>query len=244
MSSPSYSELVTAVRREGEGIHTAGGMGLDAPIPTSDDWDVGALMHHVGRIYVYVAQLLTSRATEMPESRRELPDGAPLTVFNDALDEVVAALQDADAATPVWNWAEGSPDVAMFWARRMAHESSVHRFDAQAAHGVLQPIAPEIAADGLDELIDVIARRIYSRDEIDTGPTGTIAMQSSDNRAWRLQLEPDGLHRLEVLDAPDVTVRGTTSALLLASYSRIPWSSVETEGDTDLLVRWTTAMNF
>jgi hypothetical protein len=41
-----------------------------------------------------------------------------------------------------------------------------------------------------------------------------------------------------------VTVHGTTSALLLASYSRVPWTSLETEGDADLLAAWTKTMNF
>ena len=244
MSAPSYSELVIAVRREGEGIHTAASMGLDAAIPACDDWNVGALLHHVGRIYVWVAQLLTTRAVEMPDTRRELPDGDPLEVFNDVLDEVVAALQDADAETPVWNWTADEPHRGAFWARRMAHESSVHRFDAQSAHGVVQPIDAEIAGDGVDELIDVIAPRIYGRDQIDSGPTGAITLQSSDDGAWHLQLEPHGLQRLEVLSEPDVTVHGTTSALLLASYSRVPWTSLETEGDADLLAAWTKTMNF
>jgi uncharacterized protein (TIGR03083 family) len=243
MSTPSYSELVTAVRREGEGIHTAAGQGLDASVPTCEGWEVVDLVQHVGRVYVWVTQILTSRATEMPETRNDLPEGEPLEVFADVLDEVVAALQDAEAGTPVWNWADGSDNVALFWARRMAHESSVHRFDTQTAHGVMQPIDAELAGDGLDEMLDVIAPRIYSRDNV-KGPTGTIALQSSDNGAWCLQLEPGGPQRLDVLSDPDVTVHGTSSALLLGSYGRMPWSALETTGDADLLTQWTAAMNF
>jgi uncharacterized protein (TIGR03083 family) len=244
MTNPSYSELVTAVRREGEGIHSAAGMGLEATVPTCDGWDVGALVRHVGGVYVWATQLLTSRATEMPDSRNALPDGEPLEVFNDALDDVVAALQEAEAQTPVWNWSANEPHLGIFWARRMAHESSVHRYDAQAAHGVVQPIDAEIAGDGLDELIDVIAPRIYSRDSIDNGPTGTVALQSLDNGDWCLQLEPSGLQRLEVLSEPDVTVHGTTSTLMLALYSRVPWTALETAGDVDVLARWSATLKF
>jgi uncharacterized protein (TIGR03083 family) len=243
MTSPTYSELVTAVRREGEGIHTAAGIGCDADVPTCHDWSVEDLVRHVARIYLFVSQVLTTRATEAPESRPDLPDGDLVDVFANALDEVVAALKECDAETPVWNWAANQPDLGLFWARRMAHESSVHRFDAQAAHGVVQPIDAELAGDGIDELIDVVAPRVYGRDDLE-GPTGTVTLQSSDKGAWHLELEPGGLRRVEVLADPSVTVRGTTSALLLATYSRMPWTSLETTGDIDLLTQWTSAMNF
>jgi uncharacterized protein (TIGR03083 family) len=242
MSTPSYSELVTAVRREGEGIHSAASLGIDADVPTCEAWSMDDLVRHVARIYLRVTQLLTTRAIEDPGAKPELPDGDVLDIFSHALDDVVAALQDADAETPVWNWSD-QPDLAKFWARRMAHESSVHRFDAQAAHGMMQPIDAELAGDGLDELIDVIAPRLYVRDNV-TGPTGTIALDSSDNGTWCLELEPHGLKRLDVLTEPSVTVRGTTSVLLLASYGRAPWTSLDVDGDTDLLTAWSAALNF
>src|SRR4051812_19222186 len=160
MSTPSYSELVAAVRREGEGIHSAASLGVDADVPTCAQWDIAALVRHVTKVYVNTAHLLTTRATERPESRPTIPDGEPLDVFGHALDDLVAALSESEPETPVWNWSD-EPDLAAFWARRMAHESSVHRYDAQAAHGVVQPIDAELAADGIDEFIDVIAPLVY-----------------------------------------------------------------------------------
>jgi uncharacterized protein (TIGR03083 family) len=243
LTTPSYAELVTAVRREGEGIAAAAGMGRDAAIPACDGWDVKALVQHVSLVYARIARVVSTRATESPQTAAVLPDGDPVEVFRDLLDSVVTALSECDADTPMWNWAPTTPQVAMFWARRMAHESSVHRFDAQAAHGVVQPIDAELAADGIDELIDVIAHRVYSRDNL-TGPTGTVRLQSSDNDTWHLALEPDGPRRTEMVTAPDVAANGTSTALLLAAYGRIPWTSLEVTGDADLLTRWSAAMNF
>jgi uncharacterized protein (TIGR03083 family) len=244
MTTLSYSELVTAVRREGEGIHAAAGLGLDADVPTCGDWDVAALVRHITRVYLSTGVILTSRATEQPQRRPEVPDGDPLEVFGNALDELVTALKDCEGETPVWNWATDQPDLAMFWARRMAHESSVHRFDAQTAHGVVQPIDAEIAGDGLDELVDVIVPRVYARDEITTGATGTISLQSSDDGSWCLELHADGISRMDVINEPDVVVHGTTSALMLAAYSRMPWTSLKTEGDTSVLTGWSETLNF
>jgi uncharacterized protein (TIGR03083 family) len=243
MTTPSYAELVTALRREGEGIATAAGMGLDAAIPACHDWDVEALVQHVARIYARIARVVSTRMTEQPQAGTVVPDGDPVEVLRDLLDDLVTALSECDPDTPVWNWEPTAPQVAMFWARRMAHESSVHRFDAQGAHGVMQPIDAELANDGIDELIDVIARRVYTRDNV-AGPTGTVRLQSSDSESWHVTLEPAGPRRSDVVTEPDVTVRGTSSALLLAAYSRIPWTSLEVTGDTDLLDRWSAAMSF
>jgi uncharacterized protein (TIGR03083 family) len=243
MTTPPYSELVTAVRREGEGIAAAAGMGLDEAVPTCSEWDVEGLLQHVSLVYARITRVVSTRATEAPQTALVLPDGDPVEVFRDLLDGVVAALSEADADTPVWNWAPSAPNVATFWARRMAHESSVHRFDAQAAHGVMQPIDAELAADGIDELVDVMAPRVYTRDNV-TGPTGTVRLQSSDNNTWHLQLEPDGPRRTDLVTEPDVVANGTSSALLLAAYGRVPWTSLEVTGDANLLTQWSAAMNF
>jgi uncharacterized protein (TIGR03083 family) len=243
MTTPSYAELVTAVRREGEGIATAAGMGVDAPVPTCKDWNVEALLHHVTLVYARIARVVSTRATETLQTAVVVPEGDALEVFRDLLDNVVTALSECEPDTPVWNWAPNAPQVAAFWARRMAHESSVHRFDAQAAHGVMQPIDAELATDGIDEMIDAIAPRVYARDNL-AGPTGTVRLQSTDHESWNLQLEPDGPRRIDVVSQPDVVASGTSSALLLAAYARIPWTSLEVSGDASLLDRWSAAMNF
>lgn len=244
MSTPSYSELVAAVRREGESLLAAARLGLDVWVPTCAQWNVEALVEHTAKVWLYAGTLVSTHATEPPEQRPQPPEGEPLVVVESVLDDLVEALTDADADTPVWNWAEGEPRVAAFWARRMAHESSVHRFDAQIAHAMAQPIDAELAADGLDELVDVIAPRVYSRDDVTKGPTGTVAMESSDDEPRYVGLEPSTLARIGIVSAPDVTVRGTASALLLACYGRTPWSSLDVTGDQTLLQQWSAALSF
>jgi len=233
VGTPSYTELVTAVRREGETLLTAASQGLDAWVPTCEEWNVEALVEHVAGVYNNVLNLVSQRITTPSWDEVPLPDGAPMDVLRELLDDLVVALSDAEADTPVWNWAKGSDDVAAFWARRMAHESSVHRFDAQRAHGIAQPIDAELAADGVDELLDVIGPRVYKRDSL-SGPNGT----------WSIQLSAEGMERLAVASSPQARARGTSSALLLAAYGRIPWSSQDVEGDESLLQAWSDCMNF
>jgi uncharacterized protein (TIGR03083 family) len=239
----SYTELVAAVRGEGEGIVAAARLGLDASVPTCGEWTMPDLLLHVGQVYAHVGRLVGERVITDPGSKPPVPDGVePVDYVAASLDDLVEALSSCEADTPVWNWST-EPDVAAFWARRMAHESAIHRFDAQRAHNLAQPIDDELAHDGLDELVDVLATRMIQRDRVKL-PVGTLALLATDEGAWYLRLDEGGIERLNVAKEPDVTARGTTSALLLAAYNRVPWTSLELDGDDSLLDGWAQALRF
>jgi uncharacterized protein (TIGR03083 family) len=243
VTTPSYSELVAAVRREGEGIVSAGGVELDLAVPTCGDWRMGDLLVHVGRVYHRAGELVGERVTGQRDYPAAPPEGTdPRAYVRDGLDELVEALSSADAETPVWNWSS-EPQIAGFWARRMAHESAVHRYDAQRAQGLAQPIDDELAHDGMDELVDVLLPRIVERD----GPElaeAVYAFSTADEGEWVLRTGPDGIERLPTAKGADVTVRGPASAVLLAAYGRVKWASLDVAGDESLLPRWSESFRF
>lgn len=240
----SYPELLTAVRRDGEAILAAAGQGLDVPVPTCGDWRMPDLLTHVGSVYRRAVTVVGDRMTT-PVPWRPPPGDVddPVGYLAEALNELVQALSEADADTPVWNWSP-MPDVAGFWARRMAHESAIHRYDAQRAHGVAQPVDAELAVDGLDELIDVLLPRIVERDSLTPRAATYAFIESAQGGAWWTRTGADGVHRVDAGSTADVTVRGTTSALLLAAYSRVPWTSLEVEGDSTALDDWADTLRF
>jgi uncharacterized protein (TIGR03083 family) len=243
MTSLSYPELLTAVRRDGEAILAAAGQGLDVAVPTCGEWRMPDLLTHVGSVYRRVTRVVGERATSAVPWEPPAADIAdPVGYVTEALDELVQALSEADADTPVWNWSP-QPQVAAFWARRMAHESAVHRYDAQRAHDVAQPIDADLARDGLDELVDVILPRVVDRDHPSL-PEAIYSFVAPDEAAWHVRLDSDGVTRLETAKTPDVVAHGTTSALLLAAYSRVPWTSLEVEGDSSLLDEWSKSLSF
>ncbi len=55
--------------------------------------------------------------------------------------------------TPVWTFC--APHVGRFWTRRSAMEIAVHRRDAQGIAGTPEPVPVEVAADGLDEFVEI-----------------------------------------------------------------------------------------
>lgn len=243
MSTPSFSELVATIRREGEGIVSAGAIDLDVKVPTCGDWTMRELLAHVGSVYRRATTAVAERATTevaWVSPPDDLPDVS--AYLGEALDDLVHALSDSDAETPVWNWS-GADQTAQFWARRMAHESAVHRYDAQRAHGLAQPIDTDLACDGMDELVDLVLPRIVARDKPEL-PTGTYHFVSTDGSDWVVKSGEDGLERLAAARNVDVTITGPASAVLLVAYGRVKWASLETSGDEKLLTAWSETFRF
>jgi uncharacterized protein (TIGR03083 family) len=243
MSTPSFSELVATIRREGEGIVSAGAIDLDIKVPTCGDWVMRDLLAHVGSVYRRATTAVAERATTevaWVAPPDDLPDVS--AYLSEALDDLVHALSDSDAETPVWNWS-GENQTAQFWARRMAHESAVHRYDAQRAQGLAQPIDTDLACDGMDELVDLVLPRIISRDKPEL-PTGTYQFVATDGSEWVVKSGEDGFERVAAPRNVDVTITGPASAVLLAAYGRVKWASLETSGDETLLTAWSNAFRF
>jgi len=243
VTTPSYRELVAAVRREGEAILAAAPIDLDIAVPTCGDWKMRDLLVHVGRVYCRASKLVGERITTPMDFPEPPPsDTDPVNYLRAALDELVEALGAGDTETPAWNWSE-EPQVAAFWARRMAHESAVHRYDAQRAHGLAQPIDADLACDGMDELVDLLLPRVVVRDS-PTLPTGTYQFVATDGSEWVMKSGEDGVERLPAPRNVDVTISGPASSVLLAAYGRVKWASLETSGNESLLAEWSRAFRF
>src|SRR5207302_5692344 len=65
---------------------------------------------------------------------------------------LVRALPDAPPDLQCFTFLP-APSALAFWARRQAHETAIHRVDAELAGGSVTPFDPAFAADGIDELL-------------------------------------------------------------------------------------------
>jgi hypothetical protein len=122
----------------------------------------------------------------------------------------------------------------------MALEAVVHRADTDAATGKTFSVASDVAADGIDEYLDVFVAASRAAQHSPSGPV--IGFECSDRgEGWWLDLsEPGGrLVSREPL-AATVRLRGDAEDLLLAIWGRIPMSSAGLEelGDVEELKRW------
>ncbi len=128
----------------------------------------------------------------------------------------------------------------------MAHETIVHRVDAEVAAGrpgVVEP--PELAADGLDEYLGFLRTCAWTFDEQLGDLRGGLAFAPTDvTRAWHVDFTADGITVHPQETSPDARLRGTASNLLLFAYNRRPADDIEMEGDLTVIKQWRDAVRF
>jgi uncharacterized protein (TIGR03083 family) len=232
-----------SLRREGATFRAAvSPEALPSQVPSCPDWNVEQLVGHVGRMYRFHAAHVVRGVTTPPESEPETPPKGPdvLEWWDDSFRILLAALESVKPSAPAWNWSIQEP-VAQFWFRRMAHETAIHRWDAElaAAAGFTEPIETQLAVDGIDEAFDTFLSSGHR-----AGPDtlrGVVTIRTIDaNAHWAVRLRGAGLSLLDidtVFDDPphaQTAVSGTASDVLLALWGRVPFAVLNVEGNPDL----------
>lgn len=89
--------------------------------------------------------------------------------LNAGARKVITAVRAA-GTDPVWVLGKMLP--ASFWARRMTHETLMHTVDAGLATGHFVTIAPDLAADAIDEWLGLLSGVIGGLDDQRRGSAG------------------------------------------------------------------------
>ncbi|GAB7102280.1 maleylpyruvate isomerase family mycothiol-dependent enzyme [Streptomyces phaeofaciens JCM 4814] len=164
------SEFIRILDREGRALaDAAAGAGSDAKVPTCPEWQVRDLLRHTGMVHRWAASFVAEgRTTYHQEEGRPDLDGAELLEwFREGHRRLVDTLASAPPDVDCWHFLPASSPLA-FWARRQAHETAVHRADAESALGrtpeaIAAGIGAGFAADGIDELLGGFHARTRSR---------------------------------------------------------------------------------
>ncbi|MFE7853693.1 maleylpyruvate isomerase family mycothiol-dependent enzyme [Streptomyces sp. NPDC057403] len=235
------------------------GADLSAIVPTCPDWTLEHLVLHMGGVLRWSGTLVRTRAQEnvadelVPRGDGpEAPgDAAELDAWlAEAGELVVDALREAGPDAKVWSWAEDQ--TAAFWARRMAHEITVHRADATLAAGMPYDVAPDIAADAIDEWLEIVrlmGRRGEAEQPLRAG--GSMHLHATDaapeaNAEWLVEGTGDGIVWRRGHEKATVALRGPLTSMLLALYRRLPLDGpgLEVVGDRDVLEFWLDRATF
>ena len=211
---------------------------LEERVPTCPEWTVGDLTWHVGMVYLHKATAMRQGAE--PENwPPDYDDGASaIELIDDAYRQLTEEFAVRDPAEPSGTW-YGPDQTVGFWIRRMAQETVIHRIDAELGTGQpVTPVADDLAADGIDELLRVFVSYGVS----DWGDLFTEALKDSPGRtyliktdatagdpsvSWLVGTSPG---RFTVAGGPgeqvsgpvtaDVTVNGTPTDLLRWAWNR------------------------
>jgi len=266
------AEHIAALRQQGESLATAADRaGLDAPVPTCAPWLVKDLIRHTGYVHRWAARHITEcpeRILDGPPEAEILDGGAPddelLAWFRAGHTALVETLTEADPDLRTATFMD-APTPLAFWARRQAHETAIHRADADSATRATPGFPPDFAADGIDELIMGFGRRHKYQPHGDH--EGTLRFAATDTGDdWYAQAE-DGLlqprrgrrprpmqhrgrrprpmqHRGGLAGPATCTVSGPASGLYLFLWNRAEATSAEVtiSGDARLLSQWKTSV--
>jgi uncharacterized protein (TIGR03083 family) len=226
-----YAQFVEQVAAQADAMRAAAvAAGPDAPVPTCPEWTVRKLVRHMARVHQWAGRALLADPHGEAPARDEPPEdwADVLSWWDEQRATLVSMLRERGPDAPAWVF--GPSPTASFWARRQAHETAIHRLDAEhAAAGSDQPDAvpalvfdPEFAADGIDEAVNLLIPRRLGREP--TTARGSVLFHAADaGRAWLVHLKAAEL--LEVgpadpaIDA-DASVVGTADAVYRAAWHR------------------------
>ncbi len=251
-----HADRIAAARREIDDLLAALGAGpLSAEVPTCPDWTLADLARHVGWFCTRWRDHLRGGSYEDRVRQQDLEastpedDDARIAWLTKLRDELLAELQMAAADTPVWTWFE--PDqTAGFVARRCVHELAIHRYDAQSARASCAPIAPELAVDGIDEVLGALSTVVFTPGQ---GSGETLHLHGTDDPGvlgpdahaeWLVRLEADALVVSNEHAKGDLALRAGVSDLELLLYGRPPLGEVQRFGDESVLDIWYRVFRF
>ena len=232
------------------------GADLTLRVPACPDWTLRQLATHVGRVQRWAAEIVSTRPARAI-AFRDVPDGRiPDDLAEQAgwlragADRLIAVLGQA-GDVPVWAFGRQRP--ASFWARRITHETAVHRADAQitvsGAQG--QPAAPaiaaDVAADGIDEWLTELAAAgdgLPDPRAAGLAEGDSLHVHAADvpdgTGEWLVTHDAAGITVRRVHEKGTIALRGGASDLLLVLLQRLPpdTPAVQLNGDPAVLRRW------
>jgi len=244
------------VRLTGELRAALQGADLGATVPTCPDWTLRELAEHVGRAHRWAGEIVRTRATEAVADEK-VPDNSPAGDDPAALDAWLAegaagtadALREAGPDAEVWSWSWDHS--AGFWSRRMAIETVVHLADAALTAKVPYTMTPELAADTIDEWLEIVTfvQTTGDREIAELPRDGrTLHLHATDvpDAEWLIELGADGVSWSRAHGKADVALRGSLTDVMLVFNRRLAPDSdrVEVLGDAGLLDFWLERTSF
>jgi len=219
--------------------------GIGRALPTCPGWHVGDLLLHLGFVHrwatAFVAQGITERVATPSESELLGKGGEHddlLGWFREGHAALVDSLRAADPALVCWTFLD-APSPLAFWARRQAHETAMHRADAELAGGTAPVFDPPFASDGVDELVMGFAPTPRSKAVVEEPKILVVRAQDTAD-AWQIRFGPGGVETDRATGPHDCLLSAPASDLYLLLWNRLEPHAIEAdvEGDAALIELW------
>jgi len=231
------------------------GADLSVIVPTCPDWTLAQLVRHIGG-NLRSAEMAVRTGTAVVEPGKQVPevagpagdDPGPLKAWlTEGAARFAETLRQAGPAAQAQVWVVQQSTA--FWARRAALDLVIHRADAAGTVHADYTVAPEVGADAIDELLELISDPQVAASSPRLaelrGPGKSIHLHATDTEPglaaeWLIELGADGFTWRRGHDKATVALRGPLADVLLVFYRRLPAASerVEVLGEAALLDFW------
>jgi uncharacterized protein (TIGR03083 family) len=216
MDSGSY---LAHLRRESGAFEACLAGDLSAPVEHCGEWTLYDLADHLGQGNMWAAMAVAEKHGDY-EGPAAPPERAALTRWFRGTCRVQLAALDTDPSAGAWTIAP--PPTAGFWQRRRCLETLVHRWDAERALGIPSQLDPELAADGVAEVVGTMTPRQVR-----------LGRMAAPRHAIRLRARDTGSSWTLGPGEPVATIAATAANLLLLLWGRLPADdpAITWEGD-------------
>ena len=214
---------------------------LTAAVPACPGWAVRDVLEHVAEVYEEKLRCVVDDAYPEPWPPAWPAERDPVAWVRDAHTRLYKALSERwpDQHAPTWY----PPDQTVgFWGRRMAQETAVHRVDVESARRAPGPVDAELARDGVDEILAVMLAGDWSDDP--EPPAGTVSVRVDCGDRFDVVIAPETVDVRRAGDAgedagtaPDATLAGEASDVLLWLWGRAGDDAVRSDGDPQALAQ-------
>jgi uncharacterized protein (TIGR03083 family) len=227
-------DYLEQLRAESARLGEVGRMGFDAAVPCCPGWTVESVVRHVATVYLHKVEVLRLAALPDPWP----PDFAgrdALELYDEARAAIVDALETAGTELETWTF---NPDdkTSGFWYRRMALESVVHRIDVEQAHSVVTPIDPELALDGIDELLFPNLAGPWWEEGDTEHPLDAAVRITAEGRSWTVRADATSVVVSQGTEGwVAAEIFGSAEAVFLWLWGRLDASAIRSAGSADVV---------
>ena len=230
-------DYLTPLRADYQRLASVSEAALESKVPTCPEWTVNDLVDHVAHVYLHKVECMRHNAAPDPWPAPGLDQGPRLDLLHRAYRELSDEFAARDAGSEAHTWYEPDQTVG-FWMRRMAHETVIHRIDAELGAGVpSQPVPDDLALDGIDEVLDLFLAWPSTRwteefeQVLEPKQPGSVGILAGDKR-WLVSWQPSGLVSAALGDgASDAEVSGSPEAVLRWLWRRSGTDAITVAGD-------------
>ncbi|MGH7643296.1 MAG: maleylpyruvate isomerase family mycothiol-dependent enzyme [Candidatus Dormibacteria bacterium] len=224
-----FSTFLKHLRTDGDRLALVARDHLSADVPPCPGWTVRDVVTHVAQVCEHkIACTLLQRAPD-PWPPEWPPERDPLSWFGDAHQRLLDLLSERGAEAPSYTW--WPPDQTVgFWARRMAQETVIHRVDAELSYSQLTRVDPELAVDGVDEVLTIFLAGDWSEAPSDQCHGQRIEVRT-DGRAWEVELLADTVNVTQPRGDAHAQLEGPPEPVLLWLWGRGSTGELHQTGD-------------